>query len=152
MFIDIYTNQTMESKIENEADELNHSMILAFGSDSLFEQFNLSRYSSTYYIVDGIEEYGSFISMSVQEIKNIEMNVEYAMQHNLNIILLCEKMSNSVFSWFKTIERCLRERGKIKTDSNEFPEYIDVLIEDSCEVENEKIYNNFMSALELCRK
>ena len=152
MFIDIYTNQTMESKIENEADELNHSMILAFGSDSLFEKFNLSRYSSTYYIVDGIEEYGSFISMSVQEIKNIEMNVEYAMQHNLNIILLCEKMSNSVFSWFKTIERCLRERGKIKTDSNEFPEYIDVLIEDSCEVENEKIYNNFMSALELCRK
>ena len=127
-------------------------MILAFGSDSLFEKFNLSRYSSTYYIVDGIEEYGSFISMSVQEIKNIEMNVEYAMQHNLNIILLCEKMSNSVFSWFKTIERCLRERGKIKTDSNEFPEYIDVLIEDSCEVENEKIYNNFMSALELCRK
>ena len=152
MFIDIYTNQTMESKIENEADELNHSMILAFGSDSLFEQFNLSRYSSTYYIVDGIEEYGSFISMSVQEIKNIAMNVEYAMQHNLNIILLCEKMSNSVFSWFKTIERCLRERGKIKTDSNEFPEYIDVLIEDSCEVENEKIYNNFMSALELYRK
>ena len=152
MFIDIYTNQTMESKIENEADELNHSMILAFGSDSLFEKFNLSRYSSTYYIVDGIEEYGSFISMSVQEIKNIAMNVEYAMQHNLNIILLCEKMSNSVFSWFKTIERCLRERGKIKTDSNEFPEYIDVLIEDSCEVENEKIYNNFMSALELCRK
>ena len=152
MFIDIYTNQTMESKIENEADELNHSMILAFCSDSLFEQFNMSRYSSTYYIVDGIEEYGSFISMSVQEIKNIAMNVEYAMQHNLNIILLCEKMSNSVFSWFKTIERCLRELGKIKTDSNESPEYIDILIEDSCEVENEKIYNNFMSALELCRK